>query len=63
MLFSNRLSLILLSTLLDVIDKLEESVPANTREARMVWTVAPPDEDRFAHYMILRHKAPIAGIG
>ena len=45
--------------LLDVVDKLEEAVPSDAREARMVRAVAPPDEDRLAHDVVFWHKSPI----
>ena len=54
----------MLSTkLLDVIYKIEEAIPADAREAWMVRTVAPPNEDWLAHDVILWHEAPVAAIG
>ena len=45
--------------LLDVIYKLEETTPADAREAWMIRAVAPPDEDRLAHDVVFWHKSPI----
>ena len=49
--------------LLDVIYEVEQAVPADAREAWMVRTVAPPDEDWLAHDVVLWHEAPIAAVG
>ena len=45
--------------LLDIIYKLEETAPADAREARMVRAVAPPNEDWLAHDVVFWHKSPI----
>ena len=53
----------LFQLLFDIVNKLKESVPTDTLEARMVWAMAPPDKDRLTNDMVLRHKSPITGVG
>lgn len=49
--------------LLNIVYESEEAIPTDAREARMIWAVAPPDEDRLAHDVILRHETPVAAVG
>ena len=49
--------------LLNIVYESEEAIPTNAREARMIRAVAPPDEDRLAHDVVLRHETPVAAVG
>ena len=48
---------------LDVVDKLEQPVPAHACQAIAVGVARPPDEDGLAHYVVFGHEAPVARVG
>lgn len=48
--------------LFNVVNHVEQSVPADATQSLLVRVGRPPNEDGFAHDVVLWHKSPVAAV-